>query len=63
MTERARNIQPCHITWQGNSVTVTYEPDWLRLERHGLLIAHSTEPTGSRRSIRLSGSSHRGIRE
>jgi hypothetical protein len=40
VTSQPRTIQSCHITWQGISIAVTYDANWLNMERHGAPIAH-----------------------
>jgi hypothetical protein len=29
MTDRIRDVQLCHVTWQSIAIVVTYERDWL----------------------------------
>jgi hypothetical protein len=42
MTGRIRNIQPCHVTWQGIAIAVTYERDWLVMDELPYQVAHLT---------------------
>jgi hypothetical protein len=42
MTGRIRDIQPCHVTWLGIAIAVTYERDWLVMDELPYQVAHLT---------------------
>ena len=59
MTSRFRNIQPCHITWRGISITVTYEANWLNMARHGAPIAHLAVEAENRQRLPFTETGYR----
>jgi hypothetical protein len=39
---RIRDVQPCHVTWRGIALAVTYERDWLVMDELRYQAAHLT---------------------